>query len=396
MTQRIYHGWIVLAIAFRCLTPVPALASDALSILNYAPPGNVVDRSGKADASAALSAAVRAANSFTSRGEPACVYIPPGQYRIATAPPAFIRAGCVRGDGPTQSTLIIDRAFAGDLFAWSEAWAATTAGPTITGLRILGDAHATATQNALVFYDRNDSVSIENVEIDMLHGRALYSGATKNAPQAYMREAHMRALRFFKDGAPGLPVVEFSSAGSGKTDATNEIAISQLDIYGAADRSLVICNNGNGAVRSMTVESLRIEGLESGQSHGDLVTIGDKYMRGRVNNIRMTDVELLDAAAGYAALRITAPPGAAPPYQISVTGAIGGGVPRGEGIHIEAGRNSIFRLSALHTLDTNVVIGPGVGAILLDGGGGEAAWTLKIDQSSRRGVMFPATKLAMP
>jgi hypothetical protein len=375
---------------------VPAIAVDAVNILNFAAPGSVVDRTGKADASPALSGAIRAANVFTARGEPACVYIPPGQYRITVPPPEFIRAGCVRGDGPTQSTLLIDRSFAGDVFAWSEAWAATTAGPTISGLRILGDRTATTSQNAMVFYDRNDSVAIDNVEVDLLHGRALYAGVCRHAPQAYMREAHMRDLRFFKDGAPGLPVVEFSSEGAGRTDATNEIAVSQIDIYGAADRSLVIRNGGSGAVRSITLESLRIEGLESGQTHGDLLTIGDRLMPGKVNNIRLTDVELLDAAAGYAALRVTAAPNTAAPYQISFQGAIGGGVPRGEGIHIEAGRNSLFRLSAMHTLDTNVVIGPGIQAILLDGGGAEKTWTLKIDKSSRGGVMLPATVLAMP
>ncbi len=370
--------------------PLPASAADPLSILDYGAAGVPVDRTGKADASQALAGAITAANALTAKGLPACVYIPTGTYRIVSSPPEFVKAGCVKGDGPTQSVLAIDPQFSGDLFAWSEAWA-NTAGPTVTGLKIVGDKAARNIQNALVFYDRNDEVFIDNLVVEDLHGRALYSGVTKHAPKAYMRESDMRTLRFFRDGAPGVPVVEFTSAGTGQTDATNEIKISQIDIYGANGPSFVIRNGGSGGVRTMMIDGLRIEGAENGKTEADLLVIGDRAMSGNVNSIVLNDVELVDPYAGYAALRITAPPGSrSAPYQITVRGSIGGGVPHGEGINIEAGRLLFFQLSGMHTDGTNVVIGPGVGRVVLDGWGQEACWTYKIDPKSEANILTPA------
>ncbi len=363
------------------LLPLAARAADPISILAFAPPGGTVDRSGKADASAALAGAIAAANVFTAKGEPACVVIPPGRYRISTPPPAFIRAGCVRGDGPTQSELVLDETFTGDLFAWSEAWKPTTPGPTAVGLKITGTRTARGPQNALVFYDRNDEVFLDQIVVNDLPGRALYSGVMKHVPQAYMRESHMRSLRFFNDGAPGLPVVEFSSEGTGKTDATNQIRLSQVDIYGAHGPGFVIRNNGEGGVRAITAESLRIEGTENGTVAADLLTIGDPVMRGRVFSITFTNLELIDPYAGFAALRMTAAPGAPVPYHITAQGAIGGGLPHGEGLRIDAGRNSDFQFSAIHTEGPNVVTGPRASKIVLDGYGNDACWIYRADSA---------------
>lgn len=374
-----------------------AMASDRLSILEYAGSGKTVDRTGVEDASQALASAIAAANAKTSKGEPACVYVPPGNYRIVTPPPAFVGAGCITGDGPAQSTLSIDPQFKGDLFAWSEAWFPTMPGPMIVGLKIRGSRTATELQNAMVFYDRNDQVFIDNVDVWTLHGRALYSGVTKNKSQAYMRESHMRSLRFFQDGAPGIPVVEFTSQGPGNaTDGTNEIRLSQVDIYGAYGPSFVIRNNGSGSVRDITIDALRIEGLETGGTSADLLTIGDPVMKGNVNNIVLTSLELIDPYAGYAAMRLTAPPGAAAPYQITVEGSIGGGVPRGQGLRIDAGRSSVFRFSGIYTLDTNIIIGRGISDIVLDGGGEEAAWTYQIDPSSQYALHTPVLRTGDP
>ena len=98
------------------LFPVVAAASDRLNMLNYASAGTQVDRQGKIDASVALENVIKAANAKTSTGEPACVYIPAGVYRIVTPPPPFVGAGCVIGDGPSQTTIDIDPKFKGDLF----------------------------------------------------------------------------------------------------------------------------------------------------------------------------------------------------------------------------------------------------------------------------------------
>ncbi len=371
-------------------------ASDRLSILEYGAAGTTVDNTGVADASTALAAAVSSANSQALKNQPACVYIPGGTYRIKTPPPAFVRAGCVIGDGPSQSTLLIDPQLEGDIFSWSEAWEPTAPGPMVIGLKIQGSRAAVPLQNGLVFYDRNDRVFIDNVEIDDLHGRALYSGVTKSVSEAYMRESHIRSLRFFKDGAPDVPVIEFNSQGTEKSDATNEIRMSQVDIYGSYGPSFVIRNNGRSAIRFITVDALRIEGLQNSAVKADLLTIGDPVMTGNVNNVVLTSIELIDPYKGYAAIRITAPEVSKAPYQITLQGIIGGGSPNGQGLRIDAGRTSTFRFAGIHTFDTNVVIGRGVSQIVLDGGGQETAWTYSVDPTSENGLQFPTWRTGLP
>jgi hypothetical protein len=385
MIKIVQSGIVLLSSVAACL----AAESGRLNLLDYAPPSKPVDRHGGEDASSALHAVVTAANEAMAKGEKACIYIPAGVYRINSAPPIFFRAGCIIGDGSSQSILKIDPEFSGDLFSWSEAWEPTTPGPSAHGIGIIGSSETKNIQNAFVFYDRNDRVFFDDIEVNHVHGRALYAGTTKNAPQAYIRESHFRSLRFFRDGAPGVPVVEFSSIGNGDTDATNEISVSQLDIYGAADSGLVIRNQGNGKVRDLTFESLRIEGLESGDGKADLLDIGDLTSAGNVNNIRLTDVELIDPQRGTCAMRITAPPGMPVPYQITFQGLIGGGAPYGDGLCIDAGRTSTFRFSGVHTLGKNIVIGPHVGQIVLDGGGLELTWSFNIHPTSVDGVSRP-------
>jgi hypothetical protein len=367
---------------------IPAARSQAfgLNIIDYAPPGTPVDLSGRADASQALINVMQAANELTAKGRPACVYLPAGVYRISRNPPPFKLAGCVKGDGPSQTIIRLDPSFAGDLFSWSEAWEPTTPGPAVVGMQIIGDRDAQPLQNALVFYDRNDEVFLDCVVVRNLHGRALYSGATKNTTQAYMRESQMRSLRFFNDGAPGVPTVEFTSQGVGAKVATNEIRISQLDIYGSKGPSLVLRNQGSGMFHNIIIEALRIEGSENGDVAADLLTIGDPDMSGRIAGIMLSDVELIDPYRGYSALRIAAAPDAPAPYEITFRGMIGGGLAHGGGIRIDAGRSSSFQLSSMHTEGVNVSVGPGAGQLTFDGGGREGEWTWSVDASSRTGL----------
>jgi hypothetical protein len=168
--------------------------------------------------------------------------------------------------------------------------------------------------------------------------------------------------------------------------------MSMVDIYGAVGPSFVIRNGSTGSVRNITLEALRIEGLQQdvfGPSQGDLLTIGDSVMTGIVNNIVLTDVELIDPGQGYCALRMLEPSGHPAPYQITVRGSIGGGQPYGEGLCINAGHTSTFQFTGIHTIGTNVVIGRGVSQIVLDGGGQEKSWTFSVDSTSRGGVSFP-------
>jgi Pectate lyase superfamily protein len=341
-----------------------------------------VDATGATDVSAAFIAAITAANAKTSIGTPASVYAPAGKYRIAAKLPEFAKAGCLIGDGSGLTTIIIDKSFAGDLFTWSEAWAATFPGPRVTGVRVTADPQTANIQNAFVLYDRNDRVFFDDVEVDGVYGRAFYAGATQNMTQAYMRESHLRSLRFFNCGAPGIPAMELTSNGPPGSDSTNSISIEQLDIYGSLGPGLVIRNaSPSGAIRDIQISQARIEGLESGGVQADLVTIGDPNMAGSVNNIQFSQTNLIDPYAGYAALRLTGTSPQTAPYQITFEGSIGGGVPKGQGLRIDAGRASIFQFTAMHTLDTNIVVGPNVGSIDIYGNG-SASWTKSIDPTS--------------
>jgi len=115
-------------------------------------------------------------------------------------------------------------------------------------------------------------------------------------------------------------------------------------------------------------------------------------MRGVVGDITFTGLELIDPYRGFAAFRMTAPRGAIVPGTVTASGFIGGGLPHGEGLRIDAGRTSTFRFSVVNTEGTNIVIGPGVSEIVLDGGGQERRWTKSIDPTSRRGVLAPARR----
>lgn len=378
------------------LLPGCGRASEGMNILDYAPAGTRVDRTGQQDASLALASVISAANLITATGAPACVYLPAGVYRIVHNPPEFARAGCIKGDGPSQTIIRLDPSFVGDLFSWSEAWEDTTPGPTVIGVEILGTKGAAGPQNALTFYDRNDEIFLDNVVIKDLPGRALYSGMTQHTSQAFIRESHFRSLRFYRDGAPNLPVVEFNSQGAGRIEATNEIRMSQVDIFGSNGPSLVIRNNGGGVVRSIRAESLRVEGRQNASVEADLITIGDPVIGGLVNDITFDDLELVDPYPGFAALRMTAPSGKPGPYHITMRGSIGGGLAHGEGIHIDAGRSSYFQLSEMHTSGTNVVIGPNVGQVVFDGGGSEPCWTYQIDARSSHGILTPIYEAGDP
>jgi hypothetical protein len=232
-----------------------------------------------------------------------------------------------------------------------------------------------------MFYDRNDAVSLENVDVFNMPGRALASGLVKNTTaSAYLRESQMRGLRFFNDGVapqggtipcvpvtPGVPAVEFNTnngGAGGGDDSTNEISVSQMDIFGAKGPSLVI-RNIYGYIRDMKFDQIRIEGTQDPSgllSAGDLIQIGDATSNGNVNSITFTNSELIDPYVGCAALRTTASSIALAPYNITFHGLIGGGLPNGQGIRIDAGRLMKFIVPAMYTLGPNVVVGMAVGS----------------------------------
>jgi hypothetical protein len=71
---------------------------------------------------------------------------------------------------------------------------------------------------------------------------------------------------------------------------------------------------------------------------------------------------------------------------------IGGGLPNGKGIVIDAGSNLFFDLRGIHTFDLNVVVASSAtvaGPIVMDGHGQENSWTRAVDPSSAANVTKP-------
>lgn len=361
---------------------------------------------GSDDSAAFVSAINQSATNFAASGYPNYVYAPAGVYLIDvnTLPTMGSGLGIV-GAGVNKTKFFVGASYSGDLFSWSEAWlinaipfngamgqlSANKAGALAKGFSIWGNRRATAQQNALVFYDRDDEVTINDVDVYYLNGRCLYSGVTKNQAQAYMRESHdIGKIRCFNDGQAGVPVVEFNSQGSG--DATNEIAIGEVDIYSPYGPGFVIRNNGSTSVRDMKINRLRVEGLEwnSANIASDLVTIGDPTLTGNVNSITIDQLEVTDPYTGFAGLRVTAPSAPVAPYFIRVGGSTGsgsglisGGVPLGYGIKVDAGRSLYFHMAGISSWNTNFSIGATAGSpIVLDADQNESTLTYSINSPS--------------
>ncbi|MEO8716073.1 MAG: hypothetical protein ABI369_13770, partial [Acetobacteraceae bacterium] len=298
--------------------------------------------------------------------------------------------------------------YAGDLFSWSEAWAlnayngtslsvgADQAGPTIQGLTILGSTTSPSPQNAFVFYDRDDFINMHDVAVYFLNGRALYMGVAKNIPgHAYVRESRFSGLLFWLCGTATVPAVEITSVGPAGEDATNELSFYGLDILAPAGPGLVIRNsNASIPVRLIRFFGLRAEGGAGGGA-GDLVVIGDPTLAGNVNNVQIYGFEANNAAAGFTALRFTAPTAAAQPYNILVEGTIP--TSQGDGVHVDAGRQIRLLFSDVHAPSgTAITVGPSplVGPnIEVSGDGAEASWSYRIDATSTQNVRMPAYPL---
>ncbi len=382
-----------IGMAHASLAATPDQTPGRVEVLNFMPPGQA--GGGAVDITDALSAAVQAANERTHFAkdhppQPACIHIPVGTFRISRPPPMFKGAGCVLGEGSGQSVLDLDPGFAGDLFAWSEAWAAYgTFGAAAKGFRVNGAKQAHGVQNALMFYDRNDNVSLDDVYINDMPGRAIAFGLLKpvnSAGQAYVRESNFRAVRIFGSGRTDTPAFEIASQGNGHNDGTNEINAAQIDIFASAGASLVIRNNGTGITRDIKFDTLRIEGGD-GTGRGDLLQIGDPQMMGSVGHLFFTNLELLDPNPGHAAVRITS--GGTieqAPSRISLQGYIGGGLSKGEGLRIDSGSLIQANFNQIRTDGPNVAIGRNVKDIVLDGNGAETTWTYTIDAASRNAI----------
>lgn len=314
-----------------------------------------------------------------SPGGPPCIFAPEGAYLISSSLPLFNAVpGCIIGSGRKKSWLMVSPALNGDLLSWSEAWADSrfssasgglgsysgqSTGPILRDITILADRNTVNTQNAAVFYDRVDQVDMSFVDMWGFNGYCMASGITKNTSAAYLRESNFFAVRQFYCGNSTHPSTLFDSAGTG--DATNEIRISQFDIFANFGHGFQIRSNGT-AVRDITIDKLRIEGIQFDPVTiaADQFVIGDSSATGTVNSINCKQCEILSVYPGRASIRLDANGGGNAPYYFSYDGSIGGGAPLGKGLVINFGRDSEFYFRGMNTIDTNVTLGAGAGTAL--------------------------------
>ena len=368
---------------------------DLFSVRSFGAAGD-----GQTDDSSAIASAASAAVANSLRGQPSALYFPSGTYRLVKALPTWSVPISVFGDGQERSVIRVDPGFSGDVFSWSEVWAANNygtdtisplttqkAGVEVRGIRITGTRTSANVQNAFVFYDRADFVFMQDVDVFDLTGRALYSGVSRREPKAFMRESHFNSLRFVRCGSADAAVVDFDSQGNG--DSTNEISIDGLDIIAPGGVGLILHSNGGGP-RSMRFVRLRVDG-QGGGGTAALVDVG-RTAQISSSNIDFEQTELLNPPAGFAAIHLTAANLRLAPIWFRLQGKIGGEAANGKGIVVDAGRLLSFDLTELHTRDVNVTIASSQtvgGPIIFDGHGQEGSWTRSIDPSSVANVKRP-------
>lgn len=412
-------------------TPLPGsvtgamLATNAAAInLGFTPARviNVMDPAygavgdGVTDDTAAFAAAIAAVNASAAAGQSACLTIPKGVFYINGATlPSFSQntGGGVCGAGSWKSVIKLGTSYSGDLFSWSDSWyadvynAGTSSiilpqkiGARVVGVTILADYTASSQQNALMFYDHNDAVSVHDVDVSNLNGRAIYAGAIKYDTASYLRESRFSNIRISMSGAAGAPAFEITSqctASCPGQDATNEIDIDTVDIYGSRGPSFVLRNanpaNG-GAMRQIRMSKVRIEGTE-GNTYGvtaDLMNIGDGAMSGPMANIRCDACELMSPYTNYAALNINGATKATAPSAIGFSGIIAMGAGGGYGLKINAGSNLMFDFATMSSAQTNVTVASSAttaGPIIFEGHGSEVYWTWSVDATAIQYVSTP-------
>lgn len=227
---------------------------------------------GVTDDFSAFNAAITHAMSLNAGSRP-IIYVPAGNYLIdgATPLPLMYHKGIfIRGDGPHYTYVTIGPSYVGDLFSWSECWMGTSfTGPSLTpandmcgagvsNITVLGNTGSSSQQNAFVFYDRNDNVLVEDVEVFYLNGYAFSIGEMKNFAVAYMRESFFSNVKVFNSGTASVSAFHITSNGTG--DGTNECKFYKVAIFASVSTGMDISiGSGSCTTRSLTFYDLRIE-----------------------------------------------------------------------------------------------------------------------------------------
>lgn len=358
------------------------------------------------DDSTAINATIDAVIAQYSAGTPLpdVVYIP-GVCKYVTPHATMLYPVSFIGDGHQKSVILVDKTLSGTVFAWSDVWqggaqTGTTfslfggsppnrSGVIVSGLSIVGDTSTANTQNAFIFYDRADFVLFNDVQVWYMKGRGLYSGVLLNTTQSYMRESHFQNVRFNSCGTTSTPVVEFSSEGTGGTDATNEVQFYNLNVIGSNGPPLVIRNDSASTVRYVNFYGLRLET----SSADNLMTIGDGTFAGGVNSINVYGFQAIGAPSGKSAIATLAPNSTAANliFNINVDGFITNSA--GGGINVQAGRALWFKIWEMSTTGTNFTVGAaslGIGKVTVDtNDGAQSSWTASVDATSAANVQSP-------
>jgi len=382
------------------VTDIEPLLTDRVNVKSYGAKGD-----GVTDDSLAINAAIDAAIAKFTAGVPNVVYFPAGMYKYVTNHATLRYPISLIGDGHLKSIIAVDKGLSGDVFSWSDCWMGTAqgvntfdytvnrAGVIVKGLTINGDRTTTNTQNGLVFYDRNDLVYMDDVQIAYMKGRGIYWGSVKNAPNAYMGESYFGHVRVNRCGDTGIASWEITSSG---TDvSTNQIGFGNINIFGSYGPGMVI-RNGNtvSAMGQLKFQILRVEGFANSnpQINSDLLTIGDSTMTGNINAVQFDMLELTAPPAGQYAFTIKAPNSTAGLNLFNITVTSGNiSVGTGGGINIQAGRSLRFNMVNNAVTGTNLNVGPasqGIGAISISGYGQEYTWTKVVDSTTVGKIVY--------
>ncbi len=354
---------------------------------------------------AAFTAAFSAAAARYAAGNPTCVYAPGDTYMVDPSIPTQTGFLCLRGDGPQRTRFLMTPNIAGDLISASQLWKGVgpnaTSSPqadnrwsTLKDFSITGYRNSSTTQNAMIFYDTNDMVDVDNIYVGTVRGRALYAGVTKNLAFGYMRESRLNHLKFWQDGDAGLPVFEMNTAGT--DDGSNENTSNDIDIYAPYGAGFVARNTGGSSAgtRQLRLSQLRIEGAEQNPAGvaDDLMRIGDATNSGSVSNVSCTQCELVSPYAGFAALRIAGASATTGPINTLFDGYILGGTSNyGKGIAIDSARGASLHIHTMSSIDFNLAVGTSAnvaGPISIDADNNYSSWTKNYDTSIAGSIYY--------
>lgn len=372
---------------------------------------------GVADDTAAISTAVAEVNTLARNGvsgTPIALYFPAGIYLITNSSPwtTFARSvnGSVIGDGSHKSYIKAASSFSGDVFAWSEAWYGTDyngtslnpandkAGPLVQGIMVTGDNTSSNTQNAFMFYDRDDNVRMSDVAMFFLPGSCMTVGKLKNTVNAFMRESRFYDVRCEYAGKSTIPAIELDSQTStGTGDSTNQLTFFGIDIFASAGTGLLIHNSSNPLKTTGNVRfyGLRIEG-SLGSGAGDLLQIGSTADAS--NAVEPSAIQIFGfignaSYAGHATIGFYGQPIAAgsnfQPHLITIQGMITSG--GGDGINIQQGYDIDISMPLIAASGTDIIVGNSSNVareLNFDMDGRESTLTTNVDSSSVQNVFW--------